>query len=651
MTVRERSPDPSGSRGGSDGVGAAPEFRELPLVHRLAMAYLLAPVAVWLLGWFHWWVGVPATALLAAGVWKALSGSWRWPSRTTIVLAVAAGVWVMTTPAGGVFTVGAGDWGMHRAILLDLARGGWPTHPVDYLHDAPPLLRYYLGWHMVPTLAGRWLGPAALNWAVPLWTWCGVALVVLLFARGLPTLRAALAAVAVLVFFSGMDVVELALREGVPDAARTVRDKLDPNWEWPRLQDRRLEFARTAASPMLLEYQSHTLTLQLTPQHFLPAGLGTLLLLQLRRRRRFLEASGVVLAACLFWSSLLATGLLVLAGAMLLRNRSARHAASWRNVFAAVPLAALIALYLTSGAVDFERGWLWELYDDRLRLASDVLLMYATEFAVLALLLWRLDRRVARDPIFVAAVAMLLVAPWFYYGSRYLSEWSIRFTIPALVVLAHYAARAVARGRSEPGARPARGALLAVLAVGAATVVWELGLVMRKPHLQSYETRSNSVAIDAPPLWMRQRATHSVPGPLAVLLRDYETDQDDEGALLLRSAYDVYLRDNRLVYVNKRRCRPGNEQARTRFYADVYPADPRVLPPDRARVAKERIAFGLIPRWHYKGDGGCIVAVGLPSYQIARIKTGQTSAAGHLMWEAEAHLTPNPPTPAPGPER
>ena len=615
--------------------------RELPLVHRLAMAYLLAPVAVWLLGWFHWWVGVPATALLAVGVWKALSGSWRWrrPSRTTVVLALAAGVWVMTTPAGGVFTESA-DWPTHRAILLDMTRGGWPTYPVDYLHDAPPLLRYYLGWHMVPTLAGRWLGPAALNWAVPLWTWCGAALVVVLFARGLPTLRAALAAVAVLVFFGGMDVVELALREGVPDAVGMIRDRLDPTWA----RDRRFGFVRTPSSPMFLEYQSHMLTLQFTPQHFLPAGLGTLLILQLRRRRRFLEASGVVLAACLFWSSLLSTGLLVLAAAMLLRNRSARHVVSWRNVFVAVPLAALIALYLTSGAVDFERGWLWELYDDRVRLASDMLLMYATEFAVLAVLLWRLDRRVVRDPIFVAAVAMLLAAPWYYYGSRDFSEWSIRFTVPALVVLAGFAAHAVARRPSAPRARPAYHALLAVLAVGAVTVAWELGLLMHNPHPLPYQTLGRSLVIDTRSVWTRQKVAYSAPRPLTALLRDPDVD---EGTLLLRSVYDVHLRDNRLVYA-ARWCGPNDGQGGTRFYADVYPADPQASYSDWADDGYERIAFRLIPRWHYKDGAGCVVPVQLPDYEIARIKTGQVAPDGRRLWEAEAHLTPNPPIPAPG---
>ena len=615
--------------------------RELPLVHRLAMAYLLAPVAVWLLGWFQWWVGVPATALLVVGSWKALSGSWRLrrPSRTTVVLAVAAAAWIMTTPVGGVFT-DAPDWATHRAVLLDLTRGGWPTHPVDYLHDAPPLLRYYLGWHMVPALAARWLGPWALNWAVPLWTWCGTALVVLLFARGLPTLRAALTAVAVLVFFSGMDIVELALNEGVPDTVRMVRNRLDP----ALAQHRRLGFVLSPSSPIFLEYNSHTLTLQITPQHFLPAGLATLLILHLRERRRFLKAVGVLLAACLLWSPLLSTGLLVLALATLARNRNARHVASWRNVFVAVPLAALIALYLTSGQIDFERGWLWEPYDDRVRLAADILLLYATEFVVLAVLLWRLDPQVVREPPFVAAVAMLLIAPWYYYGSAAFSEWSIRFAVPALMVLAYYAARAVVRRRSGPRALSARRVLLAVLATGAVTVVWDTGLLVHNPHLQPYETLGTSLVVDAEPYVISQKATYAVPRRLAALLRDHHADEAYEGTLLIRSAYHVHLRDNRLVYVIKNPCRRGDGQSRTRFYADVYPADPRALPLGRAELGHERLVFRM-HRWlHCREGDGYVVSVRLPEYEVARIKTGQTTPSGRKLWESEAHLTPNPPT-------
>ena len=645
--IRREAGAGRGSSGDASG-GLPPRSGELPLVHRLAVAYLLAPVAVWLLGWFHWWAGVPATALLAVGAWQALSGSWRWrrPSRTTVVLALVAGAWIAATPAGGVFTV-ADDWFTHRAILLDLTRGGWPTYPVDYLSDSPPLLRYYLGWHMVPALLGRWLGPAALNWAVPLWTWCGAALVVLLFARGLPTLRAALAAVAVLAFFSGMDVVEMLLREGVPDAARMLRDRLDPEWVPPNGQSRGLNFVRTSASPMLLEYQSHNLTFSFTPQHFLPACLGTLLMLRLRERRRFLSASGVVLACCLFWSPLVATGLLPLAAAMLVKNPNARHVASWRNVFVAVPLAVLIALYMTSGHVDFERGWLWELYDDRTRMAIDVLLLYAAEFAVLAALLWRLDPGLARDPTFPTTVAMMLAAPWYWYGTPRFSEWSLRFTVPALVMLAHYTARAVAA--RPPGklacARPAYRALLVVLAVGAVTTVWEMGNVLHNPGLLPYETLGHSLLTRTTPETTRQKSTYSVRPKLDALLRDRDRDEgeDKKGALLIRSAYDVYLRDNHLVYV-KKRCRRGDGQARTRFYVDFHPADPRALPAGSADEGHERRAFRLISWQDYKESGGCVIPVPLPDYEVAGITTGQTGSNGDAVWEAEARLTSNPPS-------
>ena len=646
--IRREAGDGRGSFGDASG-GPPPRSGELPLVHRLAVAYLLAPVAVWLLGWFHWWAGVPATALLAVGAWQALSGSWRWrrPSRTTVVLALVAGAWIAATPAGGVFTV-ADDWFTHRAILLDLTRGGWPTYPVDYLSDSPPLLRYYLGWHMIPALLGRWLGPAALDWAVPLWTWCGAALVVLLFARGLPTLRAALAAVAVLAFFSGMDVVEMVLREGVPDAARMLRDRLDPEWVLPQGQNRRLDFVRTSASPMLLEYQSHNLTFSFTPQHFLPACLGTLLMLRLRERRRFLSASGVVLASCLFWSPMVSTGLLPLAAAMLVKNPNVRHVASWRNFLVAVPLAVLIAIYMTSGAVGLERGWLWDVYDDRIQLAADVLLLYVAEFIVLVALLWRLDSRVARDPLFLAAVAMLLVVPWVWYGTPRHDEWGTKFASPALLVLAYYAARAVVvrptgrRGR----ARPAYRALLAVLAVGSITVVWEFGLqAHRDPGLVRYETLGYSLTTHRTPIIIRQRSTYSVRSSFKRLLRDHDhhAGEGDKGALLIRSAYDVYLRDYHLVYV-KKRCRRGDGQARTRFYVDFHPADPRALPAGSADEGHERRAFRLISWQDYKESGGCVIPVPLPDYEVAGITTGQTGSNGDAVWEAEARLTSNPPS-------
>ena len=189
----------------------------LPLPHRLAILYLMLPVCIWLAGWFEWWLGLPAVALLGVGLWPALAGSWRGSRpRPAVVVACAllALGWVMPTAAGGVFDGGNGDWLKHRTILLDLGRQPWPVFLRDVLSDdlpsesnpvARPLLRYYLGWYMAPGLAARGGGPAALSWAVPLWTWLGVALVLLLFVRRFRSPSALWTAATIFVLFSGMD--------------------------------------------------------------------------------------------------------------------------------------------------------------------------------------------------------------------------------------------------------------------------------------------------------------------------------------------------------------------------------------------------------------------------------------------------------------
>ena len=186
----------------------------LSVPHRLAILYLMLPLVIWLVGWFQWWFGIPMAALIALGLWRALSGSWRVSLRPTdfVLLLMAAG-WVAVTAVGGAFDVNyIPIWSKHRAIFLDLSTGDWPTYLPSYL-ESPPLLRYYLGYYLVPGLLGNSLGVATLNWAVPLWTWCGVALILILFTwghRGWTILVAAL----ILIFFSGIDIVQVALFEG-----------------------------------------------------------------------------------------------------------------------------------------------------------------------------------------------------------------------------------------------------------------------------------------------------------------------------------------------------------------------------------------------------------------------------------------------------
>ena len=115
-----------------------PKEDHLPVLHRLALAYLMLPVFIYLLGWFHYWFSVPATALLMAGLWRAMAGSWRVTIRpVTIALLLLALGWVMLTAAGGVFDLDNGDWKLHRTMLSDLARHAWPVYLSDPICPLP----------------------------------------------------------------------------------------------------------------------------------------------------------------------------------------------------------------------------------------------------------------------------------------------------------------------------------------------------------------------------------------------------------------------------------------------------------------------------------------------------------------------------------
>ncbi len=134
---------------------------------RCRIAYLLLPVGVWLVGWFEWWFGVPAVALLCCGLRHTFGGGFRegrlpaceplrrpkagaapagptpgntWtgartprPSAATAVAVAAALCWVMVTAAGGFFDLQNGDWYEHRTMLLDLGRHPWPPYLPDHL--------------------------------------------------------------------------------------------------------------------------------------------------------------------------------------------------------------------------------------------------------------------------------------------------------------------------------------------------------------------------------------------------------------------------------------------------------------------------------------------------------------------------------------
>ena len=613
------------------------------MLHRLAVVYLMLPVVVWLVGWFEWWLGLPAAALLVGALRRPLSGRWRLRAPTpaeAAVLAVAA-LWVLASSAGGVFDPRNLDFFEQRVTLLDLGRHPWPTYlpdplaawrpaPAEGPPATPPLLRYYLGWHMVPGLAAHWLGPAALSWAVAVWTWAGVALVALLFTHrrhgGGRRRRELVVALAVLVFFSGVAFA------GLPAIERWERvDWMIENRNW---------YGFLTYEPAFLRAISATVSLKMVPHHFLAAGLYTLLCLHLRRQPRFLAVLGVLLAAAPFWSAFVAVGLLPLLAAVLWMN-GVRPFLRWPNLCLAGPLFGLVVLYLTSGAMDFPHGWMWQRDGyDWPRLMRRLPLFYLTEFLLLAVLLAVVRPAVRREPFFIAAVATLLLLPLYWYGKW--NDLLLRGSLPALLVLGWLCAGAVARGG---GALVRRGGLRRRAAFAGLVLVLGLGALSPAAHLvQSfqdygpfrYEHAGYTTLVDLPPEWRRQNVARDPPDLLRRLLREPapfpERRIPDEP--VIQSGLDVYLDHGTLIYV-KDRCTP--EDAEGFIFTKVAPVSPEDLPADRRR---QGFRYDPLYRTGLERFGDrCLAGRSLPTYPVDHVVTGRRT---HTAVGAGAVVIPGP---------
>lgn len=127
-----------------------------------AFLWLVIPVVIFLLGWFIWWIALPATILLIAALYRILrffnvdsiglksvkiTPSYWWSIAGIILLLLLCG-------HGGIFYQ-QWDWQFRNAIFFDLARRPWP---VTYDAGTPELLCYYFAFFLPGALISKWTG-------------------------------------------------------------------------------------------------------------------------------------------------------------------------------------------------------------------------------------------------------------------------------------------------------------------------------------------------------------------------------------------------------------------------------------------------------------------------------------------------------------
>jgi hypothetical protein len=418
----------------------------LVAVETLSVLYLLTPLLIFFGGFIRVEIAVPACVLISFIIYELVRRTywrqllqWRTESAWFLLLAV---LWVILS--GGIGPIHQNtDWYKHYGIINFLIQHPWPAadHFAALGHS---VVRYYLGWYLVPALLLKLSGAPAQTLVMSLWSIIGVFLFFSLLPQLIGRRKALVAAPVVFMLFGGADFIG-TLITGFEHPARY-------HFEW---------WARW------IQYSSNTTALFWVPQHALPAWLGAALLMRWRQHDGFLPYCAALGAAALLWSPFSTIGLLPFVFALTLQHGWRKLVLQWRAISSILLLAVPVALYLNAGAVNIPHGFIFALPCNTLGCFSwsSYLLVLALEVGV-PLVIVLLHKEPEHGFATAAAIALCLV-PLYNMGA--VNDFAMRASLPSLAVIAILCAKAF-----PAGPRIAAAATIFVLLCALPTVAGEI---------------------------------------------------------------------------------------------------------------------------------------------------------------------------------
>jgi hypothetical protein len=435
---------------------------------RTAVAYLTLPLAIFLVGWFEWWVAGPLIACLVLSLRPLLGMATSAPAgkrlpvtALQITVAVVAGcAWTVLGGADNVLFANF-DWHIRDAVLHDLVASPWPVG-YGLLDGEESILRAPVAFYVPAALVGKALGLAAAHVAMGLWTAMGATLFLLQVLSLTPSAwGTALLVIVVVILFSGLDIVGSLLADG---------PRFRSDWN-----------ITTYLELWAGHYQYPSMTTQLfwVPNHALGGWLSIGLLCRHPRSDRLNRLLPVIVVAVALWSPLTALGLVPF---VLLRvvGDSVRER-SWLLVLPqvwapAVAIGLLISAYLVLDTGGIPKHWALGGND---RSFFGDLLGQAVFFLLEAGLIGGvvLDLRGSRQV--ALALVILALLPVAYLGPG--NDLVMRASIPSLAVLAIGASLALVEPASESDSGLKKVVLAGLLLVGAVTPIAEIARAVLIP--------------------------------------------------------------------------------------------------------------------------------------------------------------------------
>lgn len=428
----------------------------------LALAYLALPTLIFLATWFEWPVALAMLALAGLGLQRALAGlplrpllaRLRRPTPIGLLIAGTAFGWSLLGGAGHHVHANA-DWLIRDAVLRDLVVSHWPVH-YPYLGMTDLILRAPIAYYLPAALMGGLTGLASADQ----WLWAWTALGLALFLALLPWPRRLLPAaglMAMVVLFSGMDIVGWWLRQGgLPAPGQHIEWWAD-----------------------LFQYSSNSTLLFWVPNHGLPGWIAIALFFRHGGHPGFGRFAPALFMSLPLWSPFAAIGMLPFYALLGWRLRHERDVFTVRNLGPAIAVLALVGRYLTLGLERVPAGMAMQGEPSSLLFVADLVLFVTLEFLPLGLLLAGQGSRSG----WAAAMLMLLLLPLTRVGQA--NDLVMRAGIPAQMLLCLLAMQ---RLQSAP-LRSARSvALMVLLLIGAVTPLQEITRALTapawKPRLQ-----------------------------------------------------------------------------------------------------------------------------------------------------------------------
>lgn len=434
---------------------------------RVAIGYLSLPLVIFLAGWLELWAALPLIACVAYSLRILVAappvGGARLPItplQLTVAVAVGCG-WAAFDGIGHlVFT--NFDWHIRDAVLHDLVASQWPVG-YGVLDGQESVLRAPVAYYLPAALVGKWMGLPAAHVAMAVWTAAGATLFLLQVLSLTPSrLGVAVTVAAVVVFFSGLDIVGSLVNNG----PRFRSDwNITTHLEW-----------------WAGKYQYSSMTTQLfwVPNHAL-GGWITIGLLRRDERGAALDSMlPIVVVALALWSPLTALGVVpfvlwkVIPRMMRERSLVLLHPQVWAP---ALMVGTVVVAYLVLDPGRIPKGL--SVGEPGANLIVD-LCQQAQFFLLEAGLIGAAILAIRWSSQIVLALVILALLPLAHLGPA--NDLVMRASIPSLAVLAIGACLVLFEETVDKRGLRKKALLCGLLVVGAVTPVEEFARAVVLPN-------------------------------------------------------------------------------------------------------------------------------------------------------------------------